>query len=132
MLYHSVATKRKVIYNEAESSGGSERNRDEKLDSFFVSPSLRACLQFITRTFDQQARHNTYLCWQDDERHTNHYHHVELRRPNVWYKIPVADGRKRNDDVIGRLEEIQMTMSCPLKMLNPAHAETSTKLTRYP
>lgn len=74
-----------------------------------------------------------YLRRQNDECDANHDDHVELRRPNVWDVVAVADRGERHHHVVGAakeklklhkrlaccfrvvpLEQVHMTMTRPL------------------
>lgn len=63
-----------------------------------------------------------YLGGQDDERHADHDHHVELWRPDVRDEVTVAHGGEGYDDVVSGLEEVEVAMASPLKVLDAADA----------
>lgn len=53
----------------------------------------------------------TYLRWQNYEGDAYHYDHVELWRPNVWNIITVSNSWERNDNIVGALEKVHVTMT---------------------
>lgn len=72
----------------------------------------------------------THLSGQHDERHTDHDHHVELRRPNVGHKVTVANRREGHHHIVGALEQVQVAMAGALKVLDAAHAVSSPRVFR--
>lgn len=74
---------------------------------------------------------STYLCREDDQRYADHDYHVQLRRPNVRHEVAVANRGECYHHVVSSLEQAQVTMPGPLKVLYAAYAVTTQKRDRY-
>lgn len=66
-----------------------------------------------------------YLSRQDYESHAYHDDHVKLRWPDIRHEVAVSYRGKRDYNIISGLEEVEVSMSRPLKVLNTADAATS-------
>lgn len=79
-------------------------------------------MSFVTFNFWEFYSNKADLRWEDNEGDADHDDHVELRRPDVRHKVAVADRGKGDDDVVHGLEQVEVAVSGPLKVLHPAHA----------
>jgi hypothetical protein len=68
----------------------------------------------------------TYLSRKHYQGDAYHYDHVELGRPNIRHKVPVPDSGEGNNHVVGSLEQVQMTVTCPLEMLDTTYTASKT------
>jgi hypothetical protein len=71
-----------------------------------------------------RTKRGTDLGRQHDQGHADHDHHVELRGPDVGHEVAVAHRGKCHHDVVRGLEKVEVSMACPLKVLDSADAAT--------
>lgn len=60
----------------------------------------------------------TDLCWQHYESDAYHDDHIQLRWPDVGYKVTVPDCGESNHNEVGSLEQVQMPVTRSLEVLN--------------
>ena len=69
----------------------------------------------------------TDLCWQHYQSDAYHDNHVQLGGPNVGYEVTVADRGECHYHEVGGLEQVQMSVTRSLEVLDTTNTTQTHK-----